>query len=232
MRAKCARIESNRVTRAKFANEHGGVTHPIRRGSRRNSQESRAARAADVSVKRHEARRGEADTNAGYLGINFIWGLHGGRSENAYAQGCPRGVSDARERTPRGSRAPQFVQPASRPASVSLVSKSINNLYHLVHSTEREPICTCVSPYREPAGAALLRHAEWNRQESLSLSISLPRLHIVYTGCADKLYGFDTNGLAGSDVSSAEIGRVQVLTRFPATTRDPVTSVSLFQVFI
>lgn len=54
----------------------------------------------------------------------------------------------------------------------------------------------------------------------------------MYTGCADKLYGFDTNGLAGSDMSSAEIGRVQVLTRFPATTRHPVTSASLFSRYL
>lgn len=146
-------------------------------------------------------------------------------------RGVPEGFPMRASGPPGGPAHPSSFSQPPVPASVSLVSKSINNLYHLVHSTEREPICTCVSPYREPAGA---RSPSPRRvgPARISLSISLPRLHIVYTGCADKLYGFDTNGLAGSDVSSAEIGRVQVLTRFPATTRDPVTSASLFQVFI
>lgn len=87
---------------------------------------------------------------------------------------------------------------------------------------DREPICTCVSPYREPARAA--RHVLLRAMGPARISLSPPaRLHIVYIVCADKLYGFHTNGLAGSDVSSAEIGRVQVLTRFRATTRDPAS---------
>lgn len=54
----------------------------------------------------------------------------------------PGGVPDA----------PQFRAP-SAPASVSLsvwVSKSINNLYHLVHSRRESPYVP-VSPYRGPA---------------------------------------------------------------------------------
>lgn len=139
----------------------------------------------------------------GVLRNQFYTGLT--RARMHMLTGVPEGFPMRASGPPKGCRA--HPNSASRSASVSLVSKSINNLYHLVHSTKREPICTCVSPYRGPAGAPF-SFAQW--QES-------PRPH---TGCTDKLYGFDTNGLAGSDVlSAAEIGRVQVLTRFHAASR-------------
>lgn len=90
---------------------------------------------------------------------------------------------------PGGPEAPQFRAP-SAPASVSLspslwVSKSINNLYHLVHSRRESPYVP-VSPYRGPA---LTRYSPPRLSESAT--ISRYPMHNGYT--ERRAYGFDAN---------------------------------------
>jgi len=98
-----------------------------------------------VGVKRHTKRH-----EYGVLRNQFYIGLRWSRSENAYAKGRAGeslGGFSMRERTPQGV-------PTHPNSALSLrarfclsvwVSKSINNLYHLVHSRRGEPICTCVA---------------------------------------------------------------------------------------
>lgn len=76
--------------------------------------------------------------------------VHGaGGSRMHMLRGCPKGLSmqvDPGERAPQSSAVAAAAARNREPPSLTpRVSKSINNLYHLVHSTWKGPICTCVA---------------------------------------------------------------------------------------
>lgn len=120
----------------------------------------------------------------GVLRNQFYIGLQWSRSENAYVE---RGKSPKGFRCAKGPPPPRPPGVPSRPNSNTLrarlclclspVSKSINNLYHLVHSTG-EPICTCV------ALQGTCTHSTFSFASSGPVRISR---YPLYIGCTDKL---------------------------------------------
>lgn len=155
----------------------------------------------------------------GVLRNQFYIGLQWSRSENAYAErGNPRRVFDARKDPPGVPPRPNSNTLRARLClCLSPVSKSINNLYHLVHSMG-EPICTCV------ALQGTCTHSTFSFASSGPARISC---YPLYIGCTDKLTDLTLMDRPWSDVSSTEIGHVGA----NEISRDDMNVIHIFCIF-
>lgn len=130
----------------------------------------------------------------------FYIGLRWSRSENAYVKGSAgESPGGFRSRTdPLGVQThPNSAYPPRPPLSLSVwVSKSINNLYHLVHSLWKSPYVP-VSPYRRPASIF---------SSPISSGSATISRYPIYNGYTDELMD-----LTLIDPAWSEIDHVQVL---------------------